>query len=871
MSRRSKKKVPAALSTAPASSASEMPGMADSRPPESEGRPAGLNDRWTVPGICIFLAAIALAVFGRTFHYGFINFDDDQYVYENAEVAGGLTLKGVAAMFTHVRCHFYHPLTMLSLMLDYQLHGLHAGGYHLTNVLIHTASAVLLFLILRRMTGALWRSAFVAAVFAIHPLRVESVAWVAERKDVLSGFFFMLTLWAYARYVEKSKVQSPKFRVWYGLMLLSFTLGLLSKPTLVTVPFVLLLLDYWPLDRFGLSTLNSDESRAGPQLSTKRALWLVLEKIPLFALSAAASVMTVMAEGAAVVPTKGLSLVDRIGNSIMSYVTYLRQMVYPADLVPFYPFPVGDMFGWKIILALVLLVAISAVAIAGWRKRPYLLVGWLWYLGMLVPMIGIMQIGGFAHADRFTYLPMIGLSVALTWAAADLCAGWHHRRVVLGGCATIILVALIFRAHAQTAYWRNGESLWTHTLACTSDNFIGHYALGNALLKKGSVDEAIAHYQKALQINPNDANACYSLGNALLQNGNVDEAIIQYQRALRIKPDYAEAYINLGNALLQKGNVDEAIIQYQMALQIKPDNEEAHINLGNALLKKGNVDEAIIQYQIALQIKPDYAEAHNSLGNALRKKGNVDEAIVHYQKALQIKPNSAEACYNLGNTLIQKGNVDEAIVHYQKALQIKPDYAEACYNLGSALLKKGSVDEASAHFQKAIEIKPDYAEAYYNLGVVLDRQGKPGEAIDHYQKALEIKPDYAEAHNNLGILLTKQGRTAEAIEHYRRAIELNPNRAEFYNNLGNLLTLQSHLAEAISNYQKAVEINPDFAAAHFNLGSVLVLRGRYTEAIGHFRKALELKPDDAKARQSLDAALGLLNQFPRETGNRPNP
>jgi len=770
-----------------------MPGVADSRLPESKSRPAGLSDRWTVIGVCIFLAAIIWIVFGQTLGHDFVNYDDNLYVYENAEVAGGLTLKGIAAMFTHVECQFYHPLTMLSLMLDYQLHGLQPGGYHLTNVLIHTASAVLLFLILRRMTGALWPSAFVAAVFAIHPLRVESVAWVAERKDVLSGLFFMLTLGAYVRYVQRrSKVESRESRAQavpaldprpltldYYLALVFFALGLLSKPTVVTVPFVLLLLDYWPLDRFGLSTLNSDESRAGSQLSTQRALRLVLEKIPLFVLSAAASVMTVIAEGEAVVPTKGLSLVDQIGNSIMSYVTYLRQMVYPVDLVPLYPFPVGDMFGWKIIFALVLLVAISAVAIAGRRKRPYLLVGWLWYLGMLVPMIGIiMPVSGFAHADRFTYLPMIGLSVALTWAATDLCAGWRRRRVVLGGCATIILVALIFCARAQAAYWRNSEWLWTHTLACTSDNYIAHNNLGDALFKKGSVDEAIAHFQKALQIKPDYAEAHNNLGNALLKKGNVDEAIAHCQKALQIKPDFAEAYNNLGNALTQKGSVDEAIAHFQKALQIKPDFAEAHNNLGNALLQKRSVDEAIAHYQKALQIKPDYAEIHYNLGKALLQKGSVDEAIAHFQKALQINPDYAEAHYNLGNALLKKGDVDEAIVHYQKALQIKPDSMETHNNLGNAFLQKGRMDEAIVHYQKALQIEPDNAKVQNNLARVLATC--PQASLRNGNKAVELaqRANQLTGGGNPTILHTlaaayaEAGRFPEAVETARRALQL---------------------------------------------------------------------------------------------------
>jgi tetratricopeptide (TPR) repeat protein len=724
MSQSSEKKAPAAPSSASVS-------------PEAGSRPAGLGDLWTVIGVCLFLAAITFIVFGQTFHYGFVNLDDNLYVYENPVVGGGLTLKGIAAMFTHVECHFYHPLTMISLMLNDQLNGLQPGGYHLANVLFHTLSAILLFLVLRRMTGFTWRSAFVAAVFAIHPLRVESVAWVSERKDVLSGLFFMLTIGAYVRYVEKSKAQlrwgasrRPKSRVWYGLMLLSFTLGLLSKPTLVTLPFVLLLLDYWPLNRF--------------ELSTKRVLWLVLEKIPLFALSAAASVMTVIAEGEAVVPTKGSSLVDRIGNPIMSYVIYMRQMVYPADLAPFYPFPAEDMFGWKIILALVLLVAISAVAIAGRRKRAYLLVGWLWYVGMLVPMIGIIQVGNFAHADRLTYLPMIGLSVALTWAVAELCAGWRYRRVVLGGCATVILVALIFCARAQTAYWRNSESLWTHTLACTSGNYIAHNDLGEALLQKGRVDEAMDHFKKAVKITPTYADGYYNLGNALMQIGHSDEAMELFRKVLEIQPSHIKANNNLGVALMRSGRPDEAIAYCQKAIDLNPDYAEAHYNLGAVFGMLGRLDEAVEQYRIAIQLKPDYADAHGNLANVLATQGKFDEAIPEYRRTLELVPDSAQAHFRFGQALQGQRNFGAAIQEYQKALDLAPGHLPV--HLSLAWLLATCPDNSLRNGKKAVALAEqaglisgaESPQLLDTLAAAYAEAGRFPEAIETARRALNL-------------------------------------------------------------------------------------------------------------------------------------
>jgi tetratricopeptide (TPR) repeat protein len=621
----------------------------------------GLNDHWTVLGICIFLAAITWAVFGQTLRHGFIDFDDGADVYENRMVAQGLTLKGIVWSFSFHSSNWF-PLTWLSHMLDCQLYGLHPGGHHLTNVLLHIATVILLFLVLRRMTGALWRSAFVAAVFAIHPLRVESVAWVAERKDVLSGMFFMLTIGAYVRYACR-----PWSSARYGLVVFLFALGLMCKPMLVTLPLVLVLLDYWPLNRLLADAAGEPVFRLGGWPIAKR---IVFEKLPLFGLMVASCVITVFAQHKALQTFENMSIPTRLGNASISYVTYLGQMFWPSRLAILYPFTAGSVGVSKVSLSLILLAGISAGAFVLCRRCPWFLAGWLWYLIMLAPVIGILQVGSQAHADRYTYLPQIGLYLLLTWAVADLCAGWRHRRLILGGLSAITLSTLIFCARAQTAYWRNSESLWAHTLACTSDNPIAHNNLGYILLRKGKVDDASIHFQEALQIKPDYAEANYNLGIVLRQKGNVDDAIAHYQRALQIKPDYADAHVNLGNILFQKGKVDEAIVHFQEALQIKPDIAEAHISLGGALLQKGRVDEAIDHYQQALQINPDDANVHYNLAGALLQKGRLDEAIDHYQQALQINPDDAEVQINLGNALRQKGNTDEAIIHYQKALEL---------------------------------------------------------------------------------------------------------------------------------------------------------------------------------------------------------
>ncbi len=706
MSKRSKKnarqeKAAAVRSSPPALPVGERPGMEGSCWLKSESPAAGLNDRRLVPGVCIFLAAVVWVVFGQTLGHEFVNYDDNMYVYENPAVTRGLNLKGVEWALTHVVCANWHPLTMMSHMLDCRLYGLNAGGHHLTNVLLHTASVILLFLVLRQMTGFLWRSAFVAAVFAIHPLRVESVAWVAERKDVLSGLFFMLTLWAYTRYVasdqpslrfgmagkwQVTRTDPASSRVprhpslFYCLVLLFFALGLMCKPMLVTLPLVLLLLDYWPLRRVvggGWQVTGPDShvthhaSRITPQIGH-----ILLEKLPLIGLAVASCVVTIFAQHEALQSFEHISLSLRVGNAPISCVAYLGQMFWPAGLAVLYPFTARGVGVSGVMLALVLLAAISTGVFVLRRRCPCILTGWLWYLIMLAPVIGILQVGWQARADRYTYLPQIGLYLLLTWAAADLCAGWRHRRLVLGGLAAVILAALIFCARAQVVYWRNSETLWTHTLACTSGNDVAHNNLGIILAQKGLADEAIAQFRKALEVRPDNAEAQNNLGRALLQNGNADEAITHFQKALQINPGYAGAHNNLGNALLPKDRVDEAIIQYQTALQIKPDFAEAHNNLGNALLKVGRVDEAIAHFQEALQINPVYSQALSNLAwalatspQALLRNGN--KAVVLAQQANQLTGGESPLILHvLAAAYAEVGRFSDARQSAQKAIEL---------------------------------------------------------------------------------------------------------------------------------------------------------------------------------------------------------
>src|SRR5438876_11049743 len=463
--------------------------------------------RRQVMGVCFFLVAITWLVFGQTIRYDFVNYDDNNYVYANPAITSGLTSQGIIFAFSGGHARNWHPLTTLSHMLDCRLWGVRAGGHHFTNIVLHTIAVVLLFLVLKQMTGAIWQSAFVAALFAIHPLRVESVAWVSERKDVLSAVFFMLTLGAYARYAR-----FPSFGRYLTMSIL-FALGLMSKPMLVTVPLVLLLLDYWPLQRFG------------GRSSIKR---LALEKIPLLTLSAAAGFVTLWVQQSSVAHTEELPLIWRVANGLVSCVIYVKQMIWPVGLAVFYPHPGDQLPVWEIGLAIVLLALVSAGAIALRRKYPYFITGWFWYLVMLLPVIGLIQVGSQAHADRYTYLPQIGLYLLLSWAITDALVSQLQRRI-LGVAAGVAVVALAWCAHIQASNWRNGESLWKHTIAVTSGNFIAHNGLGHLLLNDGRLDEAIEEFQIALKIDPRFPEAQKNLSVALTEKGRTDEAVAHLQ------------------------------------------------------------------------------------------------------------------------------------------------------------------------------------------------------------------------------------------------------------------------------------------------------------------------------------------------------
>ncbi len=687
---------------------------------------AAIRPRFPTWLLAAILGLLTMALYWPATQNDFVNYDDGIYVSSNVHVQNGLTLEGIKWAFSNPLDCSWLPLTMLSHMLDCQLYGLKPWGHHLTSLLLHSLNTVLIFLLLRRLTGATWRSAMVAALFACHPLHVESVAWVAERKDVLSACFGFLALLFYVRYAqgrtEENKGQEAERRneavafylsPFYWLAWFCFALGLMSKPMLVTWPFVLWLLDYWPLERF----------------KPGRVWSLVAEKIPFFVLSAAASVVTfvVQQQEGAMSALENLPLGMRFENALISYCRYLLKILWPTDLAVFYPYP--DHY-WPLKWALLSGFLLTGLSVLWWVKRqrhPFLLVGWLWFVGTLVPVIGLVQVGLQAMADRYTYIPSVGVLILIVWGAYNLSRRWRHQMIALSvaGSAAIVLCSALTRQ--QIGYWKDTEALFRRAVNVTKNNYVAHNNLGCALAIKGQTDAAISQYLEAIRLKPDDADSHNNLGAALLDKGRTDVAISQCQEAIRLKPDYAEAHYNLGNALGHRGQTGAAISQYQEAIRLKPDYAEAHCNLGITLLKIVQIDAAIIQFQEAIRLKSDYAEAHYNLGIAFGRKGQTDAAISQYQETIRLKPDDFEAHYNLGTTFGRLGQIDGAISQFQEALRLKPNDAETRNNLGTALGQKGQIDGAINQFREALRLKPDYAEARDNLTRALQMKNAPAE------------------------------------------------------------------------------------------------------------------------------------------------
>jgi len=692
------------------------------KPPGEWARRLGL------PGACLFLAALCWAVFRQVLRHEFVNYDDDLYVYENYTISGGLSWQGVGWAFgrLHGELTYWHPLTWVSHMLDCQLYGLRPWGHHLTNVLLHVLNVLLVFLVLRRMTGAYWRCLVLAALFAVHPLQVDTVAWVAERKNLLGALFWLLTTWAYLRYVEvkraKPKVQSPDRTdeglalaaasgsrgearpsgalFWYCVAVALFACGLMCKPVLVTLPFVLLLLDYWPLRRFQPAPADWQISRLGR---------LTGEKAPLFLLACASSLVTVAGHHSMglLSDSAARTLDGRMENALVSYLRYLGKTFWPSNLAVFYPYPAAWAPG-LVGLSGVLLCAISVLAASQWRRRPWLCVGWCWFLGVLVPFIGLVQAGEQAMADRFMYLPLVGLLIIVVWGGTELGGQWP--RWIRAGLAGAGIAALAVGAHRQAGYWRDSATLWSHALACTQDNVVAEANLGLVRLDQGRPAEAIALLQKALDLQPGLTAARTGVAYALLKQGKLTEAVTNFQAVLDTQPNAAEALAGLANALLRQGQTNAAIARWEQALVLKPAYPQARGNLGDTLLQLGRTTEAISQYEQLVQLEPADPQAQFNLGCALAATGRVREAVAHYRAALKTDAHLIPPLNNLAWILAtcpdgSLRNGAEAVKLAQEANRIAGGgQAGILDTLAAAYAEAGRFPEAVETAERALQL-----------------------------------------------------------------------------------------------------------------------------------------------------------------------
>ena len=688
--------------------------------------------------ICLFLVIAILVVYWQVRNHTFVNFDDGSYILNNPHIRDGLNLEGIAWAFSFPGFDYWHPLTWLSHMLDCHLYGLKAGMHHQINVIFHILNSILLFLVFKKMTGAIWRSAFVAGLFALHPMNVESVAWLAERKNVLSTFFWLLTMLTYIHYSKKPSV--PRYLV----ILFIYTLGLMSKPMLVTLPFVLLLLDYWPLCRINLAHSGSNNQKTPKSNNTdfqrSFTLHLVLEKIPLIILSMVSIFLSSLAVQrlGIVISTASVPMKLRIKNTLVSYVSYIIKMIWPHNLAVYYPYP-QTLPLWQVTGAVLLLVCISFLVFREVKSKPYLAVGWLWYIGTLLPVIGLVQAGLWpAIANRFAYVPFIGLFFIIAWGVPDLVVRWHYREIKLATIAVSLFAVLMATSSLQVGYWKNSITLFKHALDVTYNNHIAHHKLGEALN---------------------------------LQNKTV-AAAKQYSEALRIKPDLFATHLNLGIILRDEGKLNEALDHFSRALHLKPNRAEAYYELGITLEKQGSFDAAIRHYLEVLQIKPGYAKAHNNLGIILSRQKKDKEAIFHLYEAIRIDSDYADAYCNLGIIYANQRNIETAILHYKKALYLNPNIAQALYNLSWILAS--CEDERFRNGEEAVKLAEKLCKlARYNQPLALDALAaayaeteKFDEAVTAAKKALGLA--LKQGPNELVIALKKRLQLYQKGRPYRK-------------------------------------------------------------------------------------------------------
>lgn len=811
--------------------------------------------------VCLLLALACFAAYWQVRQHGFVNLDEDLTVYENPHIRGGLTWAGVRWAFTAdllfqtPHATYWYPLTVLSRMVDVELFGVNPAGHHAVNVLLHAANAVMLFVLLMNLSGLFWESAFVAAVFALHPVHVESVAWLAERKDVLCAFFWFLTMLAYASYCRR------RSRRRYGLVVGACACALMAKPMAVTLPFVLLLLDLWPLGRIK------------PKMPGGREEWAevwqpVREKLPLLSMSLACGLVTVRAQwaGGAMSGLGALPFSRRVANALLSYTAYIGKIFWPRDLAVIYPLR-ESISAWAVAGSLVLLGGLTCVALLLVKRAPCVAVGWLWYIGVLAPVSGVAQAGVQCMADRFVYIPAVGIYIAVTMGLAQLMMPHRRWRPLVALGASVVLAALFVCTWRQLRFWRNGEALFTRSLAVAEASFIAHTNLGVELAKQGRINEAIGHYRRALALNPTYDIAHVSLGAALREIGDVDGALRHYRDALAVSPNNAAAHVNLGDILRRRGELDTAHEHLRAALTINPYNAVGHVRLGAVYLEKGDTAQAMAHFRTALTLDPGSPAVHMNLGTVWLEKGNVGAAVDALKRAVSLKPDFVAAHFNLGNALRQKGDADAAIRQYRRALKLRPQHVEAMTNLGASLMAKGDHDQAVECFEAALRTKPDLFSARINLAQALQFVGSLEESARNYELALQSRPDLADAHNDLGGVYARLGKLSLAERHCATALELEPDLPEAHVNLADILRRQGKADQAAHHLSEAVRLRPDWPLPLSRLAWLYATSPddavrNAGEAVGHAGRLCELLGrDDVNALDVLAAAYAAARRF----------
>lgn len=790
----------------------------------------------------LLLAALTTAAYWEVADLPFVDYDDYVYITANAELRSGLDADAIRRAFTTtygLRSNWI-PLTALSFQLDHELYGLEAAGYHLTNLALHIASSLLLLLVLLRMTGAPGRSAFVAGLFALHPLHVESVAWVAERKDVLSAFFFMLTLCAYERYVRGPS----RKRVGYLLTLLWLACGLLSKPMLVTLPAVLLLLDFWPLARIRLDrsaeSEELNESNGGTADAGTGGRWpifarLVAEKLPMVVLAAVASGVTLAVQasaGSVAEADEVLGLPLRVMNAVDAYCVYLFQAFWPTRLAVFYPHPMGQLTLSGTLGSGALLLLVSALVVWLARRRAslgYLPVGWFWFLGTLIPVIGLVQVGFQAHADRYMYLPLIGLALMLAWGGWDVaCALTRGRRpakVALAMAALAALLACGAATRLQVRYWRDLRTLFEHALEVTRGNFFAHNVLADQYLAEGALDAAQRHYEAANRLRPRWLDAARGLADVAAQRGQLEAAIERYEELFRRLPGSEPLLDHYATALMRAGRFDELISLLETLLSREPERADARLILAEVLLRMARPEAAVSHYRVLLSADPHHEEAHDLMGVALLRSGRVDEARAHHAAAARARPDWVVPQVGLARVDVERGEFDAAIERYRRWLPQSP-LATTYAGLGEALIRAGRLGEAEAHFAAMKSDHPSWPEGHFGLGQLALARGEKGLAIGHYEAGLAIDPERAKAQLELGSLFAERGDAARALAHLERARALGIRSSSLEVKLGLLAQQREQLKKAIAHYRAALALDKGNVAATNNLAWILATSAR---------------------------------------------